>query len=248
MPESTSRSPKPEGTRPRRINRLVRLLGARSYLEVGVAGGATFFAVDVANKVAVDPRFAFDVDARRGPGVEFHAVPSDTFFAGLDEQVTFDVIYLDGLHIFEQTYRDFTNALAHSHPRTIIMIDDTVPSSLYSAQRDRQAMQAERKQQGNTELAWHGDIYKMLAAIHDFHPSYNYVTFSTGGAPQSMVWRSKGFARSPLFDSLEAVQRLDYWKMRTLPDMRRALPEPEAFALLTADLTARGWPIDPAAG
>jgi len=230
-------------TRARRLNRLARLIGARSYLEIGVFTGSTFFDVDVVHKVAVDPAFRFDVDAQRAPGREFHPVESDRFFAALDPEVTFDLIYLDGLHIFEQTYRDFTNALAHSHPRTVVLIDDTVPESLYSAQRNRAAMLAERKQLGLAGGSWHGDIYKMVYAIHDFHPSHAYLTFGSGGNPQTLVWKSKGFPRTPLFDNLEAIQRLDYWKMRQFKDAQRKMPEEQVFTSFLEDVTPRGWPV-----
>jgi hypothetical protein len=55
-------------SRPRRINRLAKLIDAQSYLEIGVASGETFFRVDCPRKVAVDPRFQFDVHLRANAG------------------------------------------------------------------------------------------------------------------------------------------------------------------------------------
>ena len=44
----------------RRINALSAGLGARRYLEIGVAQGVTFRDVAVAHRTAVDPAFQFD--------------------------------------------------------------------------------------------------------------------------------------------------------------------------------------------
>src|ERR1700688_4346226 len=45
----------------RRIMRIAQHAAARSYLEIGVCRGRTFNRVDFERKVAVDPRFQFDV-------------------------------------------------------------------------------------------------------------------------------------------------------------------------------------------
>ena len=123
----------------------------------------------------------------------------------------------------------------------MILIDDTVPASLHSAHRDRAAIARERMKLGIKDGTWHGDVYKMVFAINDFHPSLNFVTFASGGNPQTLVWRSKGRPRAPLLDSLEAVQRLDYWRMRELEPHMALLPEPAAFAYFEADIARLGW-------
>ncbi len=41
----------------------------------------------------------------------------------------FDVIYLDGLHTFEQTLRDLLNALTLVADAGVIILDDVLPSS-----------------------------------------------------------------------------------------------------------------------
>ena len=99
--------------RPDRLNALAAAISARSYLEIGVSRGSTFNRVNIARKVAVDPVFRFDTAADAAPGVAFHRVPSDAFFSRRDPaRPRFDLIYLDGLHTFEQTFRDFCASLA----------------------------------------------------------------------------------------------------------------------------------------
>lgn len=45
---------------PRRLNHLIAARGYRHYLEIGVLRGVTFHAVQVPERIAVDPDFRFD--------------------------------------------------------------------------------------------------------------------------------------------------------------------------------------------
>lgn len=119
--------------RPDVIQGLLNLYSNPSYLEVGVNHGITFHAITAARKVAVDPKFNFDVpQARLRPGgatSDYHEVPSDDYFANRPAGDMFDVIFLDGLHTFDQTLRDLLNAMTCLKPTGAIVIDDVTPSS-----------------------------------------------------------------------------------------------------------------------
>src|SRR5437867_1023406 len=100
-------------TRHETLARLLALYEAPSYLEIGVNRGETFRTVEAARKVGVDPNFLFDTAAEAVPRrVTFHPVSSDRYFAGPHGGDRFNVIFLDGLHTFEQTLRDLLNATA----------------------------------------------------------------------------------------------------------------------------------------
>ena len=58
----------------RRINALAGAMRATRYLEVGVNKGETFRAVEVAERVAVDPEFRFDWEAEANAATVFHQV------------------------------------------------------------------------------------------------------------------------------------------------------------------------------
>jgi hypothetical protein len=224
-----------------RLNLLAQWVGARRYLEIGVETGRTFFDVRAPYRVAVDPAFAFDPVERAARGSVFHQTTSDAFFAGLDLDQTFDLVFLDGLHHFEQTYRDLVNTLAHSHPRTVILIDDTVPTSLYSSQRERGMQAQELESRGLQGLVWHGDVYKMLVAIHDFHPTLDFVTITTDGNPQTLVWRSKARPRTPLIGSFEGIERLDYFEFKRLLPQLNAMSEETAMTYARRQFERLGW-------
>ncbi len=81
------------------VERMVAQTGGRSYLEIGCAENLLFDQVKAARKVGVDP-------VRGGT----HRMTSDAFFAANEER--FDVVFIDGLHHYEQVRRDVMNALA----------------------------------------------------------------------------------------------------------------------------------------
>lgn len=197
-----------------RLNRLAAALGARTYLEIGVHTGGTFARVRAAERTGVDPAFPFPVADHEDAGTTFAEMTSDEFFAGLPADKAYDLIFIDGLHTFEQAYRDLCNSLVHSHPGTPILPDDTLPSDVYSALPDPEQAFAFRAAAGQDgSAAWHGDTFKVVFAVHDFHLALDYRTIVGAGNPQTLVWRSSAQRRRPLFDSLEKISRLTYFDM-----------------------------------
>lgn len=199
----------------RRINILASKFKAKKYLEVGVNRGATFTGVNIQQKTAVDPKLRFDYASLQSEYVSFFEVSSDIYFTEYAKTEKFDIIFLDGLHTFEQTFRDLCNSLAHCHDRTIWLIDDTVPIDIYSAHKDqRKAVEFRRLAGGQSEVkssAWHGDVYKTVFAIHDFFPSFSYCTINDNGNPQTLLWRMPRSNFKPLYDNFEQISRLSYF-------------------------------------
>ena len=104
-----------------RYNRIaiVNLLLSRSiggdYLEIGCAGNQLFDAVMAVRKVGVDP-------AQGGT----HRMTSDAYFAQCPE-ARFDVIFIDGLHTYDQVRRDLVHALTAVKPGGWIAMHDMLP-------------------------------------------------------------------------------------------------------------------------
>jgi hypothetical protein len=207
-----------------RIDLLASINSAKSYIEIGVNTGATFFPVKIPFKVAVDPQFRFGFDAyaaanREGENSQFFETTSDIFFAmlrskahGLEKMLPFDIIFIDGLHTFEQSFRDFENSLEYAHENTLWLIDDTVPCDAYSALPDINMASFKRKRAGLVVGPWHGDVYKTIFAIHDKYPEISYCTLVSGN-PQTILWRSKGNQRSPVFGSIKEIDKMNYFDM-----------------------------------
>ncbi len=194
-----------------RLRAVAGLIGAQSYLEIGVHLGLTFHALDLPRMDGVDPDFLFDLADHARDGRRYFPVTSDAFFAGPPVGGPYDLIFLDGLHVFTQTFRDFCASQAVAHAGTVWLIDDTGPNDIFSAIPDQDRAIELREAHGLTSRAWNGDVFKTVFALHDFFPSFDYRTIvGPGGRPQTLVIRRPRGGFAPRWNDLEAVSRLDY--------------------------------------
>jgi hypothetical protein len=223
----------------RRVNTLARALGARRYLEIGVATGDTFTSVEVPDRTAVDPLFQFDTAPLTNERTRFVHATSDAFFADAVVGDPFDIIFIDGLHAFEQVVRDLMNSLVFSHERSVFIVDDTYPSNVYSALPDYHAAMRFKRMFNNDDGAWYGDVFKTVFFIHDFCPSLNYRTIVGSGNPQTLVWREAGAPRAARMSGLEALSRMSFFDFIDNVDIVRACSEEEALAACVGALTAQ---------
>lgn len=229
---------------PRRLNRLLNELRASSYLEIGVCDGHTFFAVEVSERTGVDPQFRFDwKDRHNGNEVVLVNEDSDTFFANLPVDKKYDVIFVDGLHTYDQTYRDIQNALLHSHSRSVMLIDDTVPSDVFSTCREMQeCLHLRSRFTGSADPRWHGDTYKVIPLLAVFNSGLSYVTLMTGGNPQTLLWRSGSSLPEDPMRMMQGLWALDnlascdfLWLARNM-DLYMPTSEEDGLARVIAEL------------
>ena len=97
------------------VNRLLADRPDGAYLEIGCADNALFDAVMARRKIGVDPR-------QGGT----HRMTSDAFFADHADQ-RFDVVFIDGLHLYDQVRRDLDGALSVLNPGGWIALHDMLP-------------------------------------------------------------------------------------------------------------------------
>jgi hypothetical protein len=193
------------------LQNLLNLFPAPAYLEIGVDLGITFHAIEAVTKVAVDPKFGFDERPVRPAGctVAYHEVPSDTYFGTIITRADrFDVIYLDGLHTFEQTLRDLINAVNFLSPHGVIVIDDVRPNSYPASLPEPADMRATKAFLGmDNDHAWMGDVYKLVFFIDTFFQQFSFATIEDNYG-QLVMWRD---ARSevPLRD-IDFFSRLQF--------------------------------------
>lgn len=102
------------------INLAIENTNAVDYLEIGCDKNQVFNTINVKNKIGVDP-------ARGGT----HRMTSDEFFK--QNTQTFDVIFIDGLHYYEQVLKDFNNSLSVLKDNGIIIIHDMLPKKKHHA-------------------------------------------------------------------------------------------------------------------
>jgi hypothetical protein len=239
----------------RRINFLGSLNSASKYLEIGVSKGHTFNQLRFPLKHAVDPLFRFNVGDFQEEGVTFFQQTSDSYFMAKDQAIKFDIIFLNGLPTYDQTYRDFTHAISHASESTIFIVDDSIPSDSYSAMRNQQFAVKTRGQESplsgakGKDAAWHGDVYKMLFFLKLFHPQYDYATICEDN-PQTIIWNRamipiglpEEYNAMPfkqfndmrfLRMAIEALGKIDYfWTMNECADIFQVATEKALFNYL----------------
>ena len=225
-----------------RILKVKEIMGARTYLEVGVSRGTTFRDLEFDEKYAVDPKFGYDIHNEGDDSARYFEITSDKFFTEeIAADKTFDIIFLDGLHTFEQTFRDFCMSISHAHPRTVWLIDDVFPRDVFSSHRNQKQAVQFRHETGDMARSWHGDVYKTVYAIHDFFPQISYCTIKTGRNRQLLAWYQPRKNFVPQFNDLEKITRVDYFEFRNLEDIMNLVTEPEAMKLISAwEKTTKG--------
>lgn len=123
------------------INYLIGLYGYKSYLEIGVDIGANFEQVICNYKVGVDPANKYEKLT--------YNITSDEFFESNKD--TFDIVFIDGLHISDQVIKDIQNSLNVLNPLGTIIMHDCLPNSEAAQSRERLGDH------------WNGDVWKAFA-------------------------------------------------------------------------------------
>jgi hypothetical protein len=138
------------------------------------------------------------------------------------------------LHTFHQSFRDFCNSLSFAHERTVWLIDDVRPWNVYSALPTHREAAEFHKREGRKNAGWNGDVYKLIFAIHDFFPTFSYVTLGNPEKPQTLVWNAPRDDFSPLLNSMEAIERLSFFDLVRREEILNIRPEDEGLKMFFA--------------
>ncbi len=134
------------------------------YLEIGTQRGTSLRLANC-NAVAIDPEFKLDADVTtEKPSLHLLQLPSDDAFNHdffRQVQPSFDLAFLDGMHLFEYILRDFINAEKHANPNGVITIHDCVPFNRTMSKRSWD--KAETRQ-------WTGDVWKIVPVLRELRP------------------------------------------------------------------------------
>ena len=110
------------------------------YLEIGCDQDQLFSKIKIENKIGVDPYSGGNVRKT-----------SDDFFK--DNKKKFDIIFIDGLHTYNQVKKDILNSLDCLKEEGIVLVHDCMPDSL-----SKQAVPRYR-------MIWNGDVWRAIVDL-----------------------------------------------------------------------------------
>ena len=153
------------------LERLHAAIVPETYLEVGIARGQTLgVARPPTRAVGVDPEPA--INAPLKTETHIFCETSDLFFARrrlalLLNDRPLALAFIDGLHVFQQSLKDFIHVEALCGPRSVVLIHDTVPLDEPTQKPDRQ-----RK-------FYTGDVWKTVLCLKHYRPDLDIFTIAT---------------------------------------------------------------------
>ncbi len=119
------------------IQEIINLKKFKSYLEIGCDNDELFSFIKCNKKTGVDPEKGGNVRAT-----------SDEFF--LKNKLFFDLIFIDGLHEYDQVCKDIENSLRFLSKNGMIMLHDCLPNNVYQQIVPR------------CKRTWNGDVWKAI--------------------------------------------------------------------------------------
>ena len=132
------------------INNFIQKFGYNSYLEIGTQNpNGNFNQIDIKNKYSVEPFPAGGLSIKDYSFVG----TSDQYFDFISPDIKFDIIFIDGLHHYQQVLKDIENSLNHLSENGTIVCHDCLPTT--------EKMQ-ERNDHGGE---WTGDVWKAIAEL-----------------------------------------------------------------------------------
>jgi hypothetical protein len=126
-------------TKPHRldiIEHFIKKNNYKSYLEIGCCKNEVFSKINI-KKVGVDPNSGGTV-----------RLTSDDFFKTNNEK--FDLVFIDGLHVYDQIKQDIINSLEVLNNNGVILIHDCLPEKIWEQNVPRM------------NGAWSGDVWKVI--------------------------------------------------------------------------------------
>ena len=119
------------------INKIIKKKKFESYLEIGCQSDVNFSKIIIKNKIGVDPQSGGT-----------HRMTSDDFFK--QNKSPFDLIFIDGLHVYEQVLKDIENSLKVLNDNGVILIHDCLPAKIWHQTIPQ------------THSSWNGDVWKSI--------------------------------------------------------------------------------------
>lgn len=157
-------------TRHEFLTQLHEIIKPQGYLEIGVHRGDSLRLAGAATDiVGVDPVMTPEAVFGMPPHAILVETTSDVFFSSAHAPhfPSLDLVFVDGLHQYDQVLRDILNSMALGNDKTIIACDDMLPRDDWEATR------------GFHEGDWAGDCWKAWYVLDAHAPFLSKILVNT---------------------------------------------------------------------
>ena len=138
------------------VQYLIKENNFRNYLEIGCFKNELFNKIECENKVGVDPQMGGTIRKT-----------SDDFFKQNNKK--FDLIFIDGLHMYYQVKKDLENSFKCINDNGIIILHDCLPNTVYDQAVPR------------CKLNWNGDVWKAIVETRTLDNFDTYTCYADQG-------------------------------------------------------------------
>ena len=168
------------------IQQIINKQNYKNYLEIGCDNDENFANISIENKIGVDP---LKGGTLRMTSDEFFKINKDNF----------DIIFLDGLHTYEQTIKDINNSLKFIKDKGVILIHDCLPKKIWN--------QVVPRIYGH----WNGDVWKAIVHSRTYDHADTYTCIADHGL--GIIFKRKNRDRLELKEkNFKDLKFGDYYK------------------------------------
>ncbi|MDA8567283.1 class I SAM-dependent methyltransferase [Candidatus Pelagibacter bacterium] len=170
------------------INKIIIKKNYISYLEIGCFKDETFNQININKKIGVDPVSGGNL-----------RMTSDQFF--IENKDKFDLIFIDGLHVYEQVIKDIFNSIKILNENGIILIHDCLPRKLWYQTPTRMSD------------TWNGDVWKAIVECRTLENIDTYTCLADEGIGVIKVQKNKNLLNLNL-SNFKNLRYKEYYKNR----------------------------------
>jgi hypothetical protein len=173
-------------------------LKASTYLEIGVANGASLgMAGANCHAIGIDP--GFTLSRTISAWTKLFYLPSDDYFTQQDTRALLggkdlELSFIDGLHTFDQVFRDLINVLPYLSTKSHVILHDVYPVHGITAERMRKS------------IFWTGDVWKVTFLVREFLPDLEFTTIPT--APSGLFLIKVFSGKAATIDNEKVAERV----------------------------------------
>jgi len=173
------------------INKIIIKRNYTSYLEIGCFKDETFNQINIKKKIGVDPVSGGNL-----------RMTSDKFF--IENKEKFDLIFIDGLHVYEQVIKDIFNSIKILKENGIILVHDCLPRKLWYQTPTRMSD------------TWNGDVWKAIVECRTLENIDTYTCLADEGIGVIKVQKNNNLLNLNLSNFKNLKYREYYTKRESL--------------------------------